>query len=100
MASIAWEMTRSVETAASPAFAWNYWTTVSNWADPPAVFELHGPFHAGVRGITRMPGQEPIEWYIQVVAPPTTARIAMPLAEAAMTQAYARHKLSQSTLSE
>jgi len=55
MANVAWEITRSVETPASPAFAWKYWTTVSNWSDPPAEFELQGPFEAGSRGLTRFP---------------------------------------------
>ena len=31
MTTIAWEMTHAVETNASPAFAWNYWTDVANW---------------------------------------------------------------------
>jgi hypothetical protein len=44
MPSCAWEMTYSVETDASPAFAWNYWTNIANWEDPPAEFELDGPF--------------------------------------------------------
>src|SRR5216684_2024030 len=33
------EITHAVETNASPAFAWNYWTDVANWADPPAKFD-------------------------------------------------------------
>lgn len=45
MASVAWEITHSVETNASPDFAWHYWTNVANWDDPPAKFELDGPFH-------------------------------------------------------
>jgi hypothetical protein len=84
MTDIAWEMTQRVRTVASLAFAWNYWTTVSNWDDPPAVFELHGPFQAGSLGITRIPGQAPIEWRIQEVDPPNTATIAMPLTEAVL----------------
>ena len=38
--------------------AWGYMADVRNWDDPPAEFELDGPFEAGSRGITRMPGQE------------------------------------------
>ena len=34
-----WRDNASVETNASPAFAWNYWTDVANWADPPAKFD-------------------------------------------------------------
>jgi hypothetical protein len=53
MVAVAWEITHSVETNASPAFAWNYWTEVTNWDDPPAKFELDGPFACGSRGTTR-----------------------------------------------
>jgi hypothetical protein len=84
MANIAWEINHAVETSASPAFAWKYWTTVSNWDDPPAQFELRGPFAAGSRGITRFPGQPPIEWFLREVHPPSTATIAMPLAQAVL----------------
>src|SRR5437879_526164 len=28
----------SVESDASPGFAWSYWTNIDNWADPPAQF--------------------------------------------------------------
>jgi hypothetical protein len=71
MANIAWEITHSVETSASPAFAWKYWTTVSNWSDPPAEFELQGPFEAGSR-------------VLRDVCPPTAATFAMPLAQAVL----------------
>jgi len=40
MATLPWEITHSVETNASPAFAWHYWTNIANWDDPPAEFEL------------------------------------------------------------
>ena len=55
MVAVAWEITHSVETNASPAFAWNYWTEVTNWDDPPAKFELDGPFACGSCGTTRLP---------------------------------------------
>lgn len=84
MANIAWEMTYSVETDASPAFAWNYWTNIQNWSDPPAKFELDGPFVSGSRGTTRLPGQEPVQWIIQEVAPPKAAIIALELHGAAV----------------
>jgi hypothetical protein len=44
-------------------------TNVANWDDPPAEFELEGPFSAGSRGTTRMPGQEPLRWHIREVTP-------------------------------
>ena len=79
MTTIAWEMTHAVETNAGPAFAWNYWTDVANWDDPPAKFELDGPFASGSRGTTRLPGQEPLEWIIREVTPPNAATIEMQL---------------------
>jgi len=79
MANVPWEITYSVETNASPAFAWNYWTQVTNWDDPPAKFELDGPFAGGSRGTTRLPGHEPLHWFIREVDPPRAATIEMQL---------------------
>jgi hypothetical protein len=42
---------------------------VRNWSDPPAEFSLDGPFAAGSRGTTRMPGHPPNHWRIQAVEP-------------------------------
>lgn len=75
MTNIAWEMTHSVETAASCDFAWNYWTNVANWDDPPAKFELNGPFAAGSKGTTILPGQEPLYWFIREVTAESSATI-------------------------
>jgi hypothetical protein len=85
MPEIAWEMSCSVETSANRAFAWKYWTNIANWSDPPAQFELDGPFAAGSRGTTQLPGQEPVRWVIQEVAPPKTATIAIELERAALS---------------
>ncbi len=71
-----------METSAGRNFAWKYWTTVSNWVDPPAEFELQGPFQTGARGVTRYPGQAPIEWCLREVTQPMTATIAVPLTSA------------------
>lgn len=84
MTTAPWEITHSVETNASPAFAWNFWTDVTNWDDPPAEFELDGPFVAGSRGTTRMPGQEPLHWFIREVTPPNAATIEMLLDDASL----------------
>jgi hypothetical protein len=78
-----WEITHSVETSASPGFAWSYWTDVTNWSDPPAEFSLEGPFAAGSRGTTWLPGHDPLHWIIRDVAAPVRATIEMPLAEGA-----------------
>jgi hypothetical protein len=79
MTAVAWETTHSVETNASPDFAWHYWTTVGNWDDPPARFELDAPFATGSHGVTHLPGQEPLRWLIREVIPPTAATIELSL---------------------
>jgi hypothetical protein len=85
MTKIGWEMIHSVETNASPAFAWEFWTNVGNWADPPAKFELDGPFADGSRGTTRLPGQEPLHWFIREVTPSNAATIEMQLEGATLS---------------
>jgi len=85
MATVPWEITHSVETNASPAFAWHYWTDIAHWDDPPAEFELYGPFATGSRGATRLPGQEPLRWFLREVTPPNAATIEMSLDGAALS---------------
>jgi hypothetical protein len=85
MPNIAWEMTYSVESGASPAFAWNYWTNIANWIDPPAEFEIDGPFAAGSPGTTRLPGQDSLHWIIQDVVAPTAATITVALVGATLS---------------
>ena len=65
----------SVEADVGPEFAWNYWTDIRNWDDPPAQFNLDGPFSSGAKGTTLIPGQEPIHWVIEAVDPRKSARI-------------------------
>jgi hypothetical protein len=81
--SVAWELEHSVETDTSQTVAWNFWTNIANWSDPPAEFELDGPFEAGSRGTTRMPGQPPMRWIIRVVEPPHTSTIEGQIADGA-----------------
>jgi Polyketide cyclase / dehydrase and lipid transport len=71
MSTPAWEYQYSVEIDAHPEFTWLFWTNVSNWRElePGVEFELDGPFAAGTRGSTRMPGQEPRHWLIRAVDP-------------------------------
>jgi 16S rRNA (guanine966-N2)-methyltransferase len=68
----AFEHTHSVEVSVPRDFAWNYMSNVSNWADPPAVFHLDGPFTTGTRGTTTMPGQPPLNWHLRDVRSPET----------------------------
>jgi hypothetical protein len=85
MGAVPWEITHSVVTNASPAFAWLYWTDIANWDDPPAEFELDGPFVTGSRGATRLPGHEPLPWLIREVTPPHATTIEMSLDGAALS---------------
>ena len=71
MSEIVWQLEYSVEADVSPTFAWNFMTDVKNWDDPPAEFTLEGPFAAGTRGTTRMPGQAGMSWYIREIVPDT-----------------------------
>ena len=85
MNDIAWEITHSVDAGVTPAFAWTYMTNVANWDDPPASFELAGPFAAGSSGTTRVPGQEPRHWRLREVNPPASYILEMPLDRAAIS---------------
>ena len=69
MSDAAWEMEYSSDTAADLAFAWAYMSDISNWDDPPATFELDGPFADGTQGTTRMPGQADRHWRLRDVVP-------------------------------
>jgi hypothetical protein len=62
-----WTCERSVDVDVPAAFAWHYMTDVRNWSDPPAEFELDGPFENGARGTTRMPDRPPLSWTIAEV---------------------------------
>jgi hypothetical protein len=64
-----WTYQQSVDVAVPVAFAWRFMTDVRNWSDPPAEFTLDGPFAAGTRGTTRMPGQAANSWTIRDVDP-------------------------------
>jgi hypothetical protein len=54
----AWQFEHSVDCNVPRHFAWSYWTNIANWNDPPASFHLDGPFDAGTRLTTKLPGQE------------------------------------------
>lgn len=64
-----WACERSVDVDVPASCAWQFMTDVRNWSDPPAEFTLQGPFAAGTRGTTRMPGQPDRDWTIHVVTP-------------------------------
>lgn len=53
----AWQFRHSVNCLAPRDFVWRYWTDVANWNDPPASFQIEGPFCAGSKITTNLPGQ-------------------------------------------
>jgi len=74
----------SIEADASPAFAWAFRTDITTWSEPPATFQLDGPFDEGSRGVTLMPGQEPLAWWIRDVRHGHSFAIEMPLDHATL----------------
>src|SRR5438132_11414255 len=95
MSGIAFQLEHSVEAAASLEFAWKYRTNIANWNDPPARFVLDGPFIAGSRGTTVLPGQEPLHWSIREVRPFTTFVLEMQLDKALLTFEWRFDALSE-----
>jgi hypothetical protein len=85
MNNIACELEHSVEADVSPSFAWNWRTDVKNWDDPPAHFQLDGPFASGSWGTTLLPGQEPLRWHIRDVRPGRSFIVEMPLDRAVLS---------------
>jgi hypothetical protein len=74
----------SIEADVSPTFAWKFRTDITTWSDPPATFQLDGPFAEGVRGLTLMPRQEPLAWWIRDVRQGRSFAIEMPLDQATL----------------
>lgn len=74
----------SIETEVSASFAWKYRTDIATWNDPPATFQLNGPFAEGARGTTLMPGHDPLTWWIRDVHTGATFAIEMPLDRATL----------------
>ena len=85
MPNIALQLERSVDVDVSPSFAWTWRTDIKNWVDPPAQFQLDGPFASGSWGLTRFPGQEPLRWQLRDVRPTTAFVIDMPLEGAVLS---------------
>jgi hypothetical protein len=71
MSTSTWEFQHSVEAGATREFAWQFWTSVTNWRElePGVEFELDGPFAEGATGRTKMAGQEERYWTIRAVDP-------------------------------
>ena len=52
---------------------------MANWDDPPVKLDLDGSFASGSRGTTRLPGQEPLHWFVREVNAPHAATMEMQL---------------------
>jgi hypothetical protein len=76
-----WACAQSVDVEVPASFAWQFMTDVRNWSDPPAEFTIEGPFTAGVRGVTRLPGQADRAWTIEAVTPGRAYTLHAALAE-------------------
>ena len=85
MTNVACRLEHSVEAEVSPSFAWNWRTDVGNWDDPPAQFQLDGPFADGSWGTTRFTGQQPMRWQIRDVRPESSFIIDVPLDRAVVS---------------
>jgi len=79
MKNVAFQLEHSVEAEVSLAFAWSWRTDIKNWDDPPAQFQLDGPFARGSWGTTLLPGQKPFRWQIRDLQPRVGFIIEMPL---------------------
>jgi hypothetical protein len=79
MTNVACRLECSVEADVSPSFAWNWRTDIRNWDDPPADFQLDGPFAAGSWGTTRLPEREPMRWQIRDVRAGSSFVVDVPL---------------------
>ena len=65
----AWQFEHSVDCSVAMEFAWNFWTTVGNWALDADIetVELEGPFAAGTPGITKTKTFGDVRWRIAEV---------------------------------
>ena len=88
-----WKYEHAVECGVPREFAWKYWTDVKNWDDPPARFEINGPFAVGTRVTTVLPGQR-LQSVIREVEEGRGARIEMEVADAVVAFQWGLHELA------
>jgi hypothetical protein len=94
MSEPAWEFQYSIECNATRQFAWRFWTDIANWNDPPAKFDLDGPFQNGARLTTTLPG-ETLYSVIRDLQPEREATIEMQLADAILSFHWKFEKLTE-----
>jgi len=94
MSEPAWEFQYSIECNATRQFAWRFWTDIANWNDPPAKFDLDGPFQTGARLTTTLPG-ETLYSVIRDLQPEREATIEIQLADAILSFHWKFEKLTE-----
>jgi hypothetical protein len=94
MSEPAWEFQYSIECNAMQKFAWRFWTNIANWNDPPAKFDLDGPFEIGARLTTTLPA-ETLYSVIRDVQPEREAAIEMQLPDAILSFYWRFEKLAE-----
>jgi hypothetical protein len=97
MKGSALRLEHSIDAEVTQEFAWKYRTDIATWNDPPARFVLDGPFIAGTRGTTLMPGEQPLYWSIQGIRPPKAFVLEMQLDQAVLTFEWRFEALSERT---
>ena len=76
-----WSFEHSVECRASREFAWQFWTTFSNWPAVDSSVEsvtLDGPFATGTKGTTYPRGMDAVRWELIEVQDYKSATIEIP----------------------
>ena len=91
----AWTFEYSIDCNTSRQFAYRYWTDIANWNDPPARFELDGPFEVGSQLTTTLPGQT-YHSIIRRVDPDRSATIEMQLTEGVLSFRWEFEDLTES----
>ena len=91
----AWTFEYSIDCNTSRQFAYRYWTDIANWNDPPARFELDGPFEVGSRLTTTLPGQTYHSIFCHV-DPDRAATIEMQLTEGVLSFRWEFEDLTES----
>src|SRR6516162_6749678 len=94
MSEPVWEFEYSAECNAPRPFAWRFWTNIANWNDPPAKFDLDGPFEIGARLTTTLPGKT-LYSVIRDLQPEREAAIEMQLPDAILSFHWKFEKLAE-----
>jgi hypothetical protein len=86
-----WTFEHSVECKVERAFAWQFWTDISNWPllDPSVESAvLEGPFQSGAKVSTKARGGEPIHGRLENVQDGRGATVVIPVPGAALRCAW------------